>query len=203
MTSHSLIVGVLLLILGGGMLALNINEAIELRDARIAAANGKDSTRTDPANLEQVPVPDIPDSDIPVPPSGSQSPSKGIPSNGLQSRQPENGESAVPPVVNRIPRVRVAALAMPLAVGFLLLVGAAVTWVSKSEQGIQVTATLAAVAGVLMFFLGLEHAGSLLNWGADPLGRSALVLVTSGLLCLSLPSRWWWSRTNVDSSPGL
>lgn len=185
------------------MLALNINEAIELRDARIAAANGKDNTRPDPANLEQVPVPDTPDSDIPVPPTGSQSPSKGIPSSGLQSRQPENGKSAVPPVVNRIPRVRVAALAMPLAVGFLLLVGAAVTWVSKSEQGIQVTATLAAVAGVLMFFLGLEHAGSLLNWGADPLGRSALVLVTSGLLCLSLPSRWWWSRTNVDSSPGL
>ena len=190
------------------MLALNINEAIELRDARIAAANVKDSTRPDPANLEQVPVPDIPvpnipDSDISVPPTGSQSPSQGIPSSGLQSRQPENGESAVPPVVNRIPRVRVAALAMPLAVGFLLLVGAAVTWVSKSEQGIQVTATLAAVAGVLMFFLGLEHAGSLLNWGADPLGRSALVLVTSGLLCLSLPSRWWWSRTNVDSSPGL
>lgn len=179
------------------MLALNIREAIEIRDARIAAEIGINGTRTDLTKSDQVPEPDVPT------PRSSQSPSQGGPANGPQSLQPENGGSAVPPVVNRIPRVRVAALAMPLAVGVLLLMGAAVTWVSKSEQGIQVTATLAGVAGVLMFFLGLEHAGSLLNWGTDPLGRSALVLVTSGLLCLSLPSRWWWSRTNVDSSPSL
>ncbi len=198
MTSHSLIVGVLLLFLGGGMLALNIHEAIEIRDARIAAENGNDGTRTDLTKSEQVRVPDVP-----VPQPGSGTPSNDAPPTARPSLQPENGDSVVPPVVNRIPRVRVAALAMPLAVGLLLLMGAVVTWVSRSEQGIQVTATLAAVAGVLMFFLGLEHAGNLLNWGTDPLGRSALVLVTSGLLCLSLPSRWWWSRTNVDSSPGL
>jgi hypothetical protein len=193
MTSHSLIVGILLLFMGGGMLALNISEAIEIRDARVAAGRGMDGTRTNPTTSEQASVP----------PTVSISQSDDTtPAIGQNAMTQENADSETP-VVNRIPRVRVAALAMPLAVGLLLLMGAAVTWFSRSEQGIQVTATLAAVSGVLMLFLGLEHAGSLLNWGADSLGRSALVLVASGLLCLSLTSRWWWSRTNADSSSNL
>ncbi|MDP1560362.1 MAG: hypothetical protein Q8M16_03095 [Pirellulaceae bacterium] len=195
MTSHSLIVGVLLLLMGGAMLTLNIREAIELRDARNAAAKNADgSSKSAPSRVEPA-VPSTRDAASPTDDLSS--------ALGPTVKDPSRTDSNAEPEVNRIPRVRVAGLAMPLGVGLLLLMGAVVTWLAKSDQGVQVTATLAGVAGVLMLLLGLEHVGSLLNWGIDPLGRSALVLVTSGLLCLSLPSRWWWSRTNVDSTSSL
>ena len=182
MTAHSLIVSCLLLLIGGVLLTLNIREAIERRDAK-QVATAETALPTEAKDRVDQPGP------------GAQETTPG-PTGGV----PVPSGSAGSPIVNQIPRVRVAGLAMPLGVGVLLLIGTMVTWVTKSDQAVQVTATLAGVAGILMLLLGLEHLGSLLNWGADPLGPSALVLLTSGLLCLSLPGRWWWSRTNEDSS---
>lgn len=205
MTGHSLLVSVLLLLMGGVLLTLNIREALELRDsknartAQVAPATGLANDTTTGATI------DATDSRAEKSEPSSAGSDLGTDIPGSEPRLNGKIASGANPAaeVNRIPRVRVAALAMPLGVGLLLLLGTVVTWFSKSDQAVQVTATLAGVAGVLMLFLGLEHFGSLLNWGADPLARSALVLITGGLLCLSLPSRWWWSRTNDDSSSNL
>lgn len=205
MTGHSFLVSVLLLLMGGVLLTLNIREALELRDAKNAriaqvsqAADATSNPAADPAADATGMLAEKSEPLMPAPDLAADIPGDGPRSSGKMASGPNP-----PAEVNRIPRVKVAGLAMPLGVGLLLLLGTVVTWCSKSDQAVQVTATLAGVAGVLMLFLGLEHAGSLLNWGVDPLARSALVLITGGLLCLSLPSRWWWSRANDDSSSNL
>lgn len=196
MIGHSLLVSLWLLFLGGALLMLNIGEAIELRDQKIAAASQQsselESAKPGPSQSSE-PDPQAPDS------SANQSPEL----ESASATNPPAPQSGKPPEANRIPRVRVAALAMPLGVGLLLLMGAVVAWLSKSDQAVLVSATLAGVSGLLMLLLGLEHFGSLLNWQTDTLARSALVLVASGLSCLSLPGRWWWSKTNDDSSSDL
>lgn len=103
-----------------------------------------------------------------------------------------------PEAVNQIPRVRVAAIVMPLGVGFLLLVAGILAWATGSAPAAQVAATLAGVAGVLMFLLGVEYIGSLVNWGVDSLGGSVATLFASGLACVSLPLRLWWYREDVS-----
>jgi hypothetical protein len=103
-----------------------------------------------------------------------------------------------PEAVNQIPRVRVAAIVMPLGVGFLLLVAGILAGATGSAPAAHVAATLAGVAGVLMFLLGLEYIGSLVNWGADSLGGSVATLFASGLACVSLPLRLWWYREDVS-----
>lgn len=196
MIGHSFLVSFWLLFLGGALLMVNIREAIELRDQKMAAeSKPKAESGTNQPGPSQAPE------------RGSQA------SDSSVTQRPESGSASAtnptapqlekPSEANRIPRVRVAALAMPLGVGLLLLMGAVVAWVSKSAQAVLVTATLAGVSGVLMLLLGLEHFGSLLNWQTDALARSALVLVASGLSCLSLPVRWWWSQKNDDSSSDL
>ncbi|MBL8891365.1 MAG: hypothetical protein JNL67_15400 [Planctomycetaceae bacterium] len=194
MIGHSLLVSLWLLFLGGTLLGLNIREAIELRDQKRVAESPKAS------ELENVPPVQPPT----LEPEASTNESA-KPHATLESDPAANPPQQVETLreANRIPRVRVAALAMPLGVGVLLFLGAVVAGFSKSEQAVLVTATLAGVSGLLMLLLGLEHFGSLLNWQTDALARSALVLVASGLACVSLPGRWWLTQKNDYSNSDL
>lgn len=196
MVGHCLSVAVLLLVIGGALVTSNVREAIALRDA-----GGRSSAPS--------PAPSPAPSSAPSMASG---PAQTVDTAGDTAGEAAEGERASeqskqqvdPPagagtgVVNQIPRVRVAAIVMPLAVGFLLLVTGILAWATGSAPAAQVAATLAGFAGVLMFLLGLEYLGSLLNWGADSLGGSVAALFASGLACVSLPLRLWWFREDVS-----
>lgn len=196
---HCLSVVVLLLVIGGALVTSNVREAIALRDA------GRQPSL--PASIQ-------PPANAPAtaPAQNADSAQNGTPSDetaGEASKdepaadqpwkpQVDPQPGAGPGVVNQIPRVRVAAIVLPLGVGFLLLVAGILAWATGSAPAAQVAATLAGVAGVLMFLLGLEYIGSLLNWGADSLGGSVAALFASGLACVSLPLRLWWFREDVS-----
>lgn len=193
MTSHSFIVGVLLCSMGGTLLTLNIQEAIRLREARMSGSN---------AEVAPVRAPAVETDGMAMPAdtAADSGPGDQRSRGNVAATEAGSSSSSKVPEANQIPRVRVAALAMPLGVGLLLIGGAVVTCLTKSSQAVQVTATLAGVAGVLMLLLGMEQTGSLLNWGTDPLVRSTVVLLISGILCLSLPGRWLWTQANDNSS---
>ena len=192
MVGHCLSVAVLLLLIGGALVTSNVREAIALRDAG----------RQQPSLPAQTPPPaEAPvqnaDPAQNVDPAGEAAKVDAAADEPLkQLGDPPAGDGTG--VVNQIPRVRVAAIVMPLGVGFLLLVAGILAWATGSAPAAQVAATLAGVAGVLMFLLGLEYISSLLNWGADSLGGSVAALFASGLACVSLPLRLWWFREDVS-----
>lgn len=191
MVGHCLSVAVLLLVIGGALVASNVREAIALRDA--GSQPSLPSPIQPPAQFADSAQNGTPAEEA----AGEAAKDKAVADHPLEPQaDPPAGEGTG--VVNQIPRVRVAAIVMPLGVGFLLLVAGILAWATGSAPAAQVAATLAGVAGVLMFLLGLEYIGSLLNWGADSLGGSVAALFASGLACVSLPLRLWWFREDVS-----
>jgi hypothetical protein len=184
-SGQCLLVGVLLLALGGFLLVGNIRQAVAIRDAKRVEEVAGQSTPPPPATTAEQ----------------GEGPTNGPgAADGVVRREgkTEVTDGPTAPEVNRIPRVRVAAITMPLGVGILLIGAAVIGWFVASDQPAIVAATLSGVAGVLMVILGLEHGGSVLKLGVDPLGQPVAVLLAGGLLCLTLPWRLWLSQR----SPG-